>query len=49
VKNPLEVLDSSLFQVASWVMVSKDFHGLSNDLVRDWHSCLISFLLSYDI
>lgn len=42
--------DSILFEVASWVIASMEFGGLTiNDVVWDWHSCLFSFLLSNDM
>lgn len=47
-KYPLEVVDSILFEVASWVTASKDFHGYTlNGLVRDWPLCFFSCMLFY--
>lgn len=49
-KSPLEVAESILIEVTSWVTASKDFYGCTlNVLVRDWLSCLYSCLLSCDV
>lgn len=46
-KSHLEVVESNLFEVASWFSVSNDFPAASiNDFTRDWYSCIVSYTLT---
>lgn len=46
-KSHAEVVDSILFEVASWAVASNDIYGVSiSDITRGWYTCILCFTLS---
>lgn len=39
-KGPLEITETILFEVSSWMLVL-NFYGIPINMMRDWPSCLI--------